>query len=1311
MAKIIGWILGIIVLLILIVVVGGYLGVRSGAVQHFLIAKVDQRLEQATGAKAQIQSVSLHLSQLSVDAYGVVLHGTETDPSHPLLSIDLVSLRFRIVSLLHRRVDLSDITVEHPVARLVTYRSGQSNLPSPPPAKKQSQPVNVFNLGIQHVLLENGEVYYNGEKMSISGELRDLRTAVNYVPPNSQYDGTLSYREGELQVGNKRPLPHELNAKFSVDPSRFSLDSAVLKIGNSSARLQATVNDFSSPRVDGSYEISIQTRDFQPLAPPGSALPVGDIGLTGKLQYESSPRQAFLRGVKVDGRLESRELALDTAQARAQIRSLHASYRLADGDLVVDGLGADALGGHLSAQARIQHLDTNPTSRVQAALQSISLQAIREAARSAQLKNMPIAGRVNGNIEAAWTGSLQTMQARTEFSLKGTLERSASSRAALLPLEGSARVAYDAPSQRITVSQAFLRTPQSRVEVQGSLDRRSSLQVQAETGDLGELSRVAANLGKKPGSAKALNLSGSARLQAQVRGAISAPRITGQFSAQNLQVERGQWRSLQFAFQASPSAISVQRGSLTAMRQGQASFDLNIGLRKWKYLASDPIAVQLSLRQMSIAELEDLGRVDYPVSGNLSADVSLRGSQLQPLGNGSVSLTRAKIYGQTVQNLTLQFQGSQDGVHSTLQVKTPAGNAGANLVLYPKSKGYEVQLNAPNINLQQLDVLQRRNLGIAGALTVSASGKGTMDNPQLTATAEVPQLQARQAVLQQVRAQVKLADHRAEFGMSSQLLESSVQVRGSLDLRGDQHLEASLDTKGLPLPQLIGLFKPMPPEFQGQLELHASAKGPLKDTSRMEAHLTIPMLRAAYKQLEIGNVRPIQVDYANSVITVATTELRGTDSSLQFGGQIPLRGPGVPHLSVQGTVDTQLVGIFEPDLQSSGKVALDIRAVRAGSSPLGIQGQVRLENIAFASTSLPLGVQNLNGVLDIDENQVRITQLSAQSGGGQFTAGGAVIYRPAIRFNTTLNARRIRLRYPEGLRAILDSNLALVGTPQESSLNGRVLIDSLGFTPEFDLASFAGQFAGSGASGAPPAPRGFTQNLKLNVALQSASQLNLINPEISLQGQVNLRVVGTAADPVIVGRTDFTGGDLFFQNRRYQLQHAIIDFMNPNQTQPVVNAVITTTVSQYNLTLTFLGPVDRLRTSYSSDPPLSPVDIINLIARGTTTEQAGPTNVSANAILAQGMAGQISGRLQKLAGFSSLQIDPTVGGNGTDPTARIAVQKRVTKDFIFTYSTDVRDPESQFVQGEYQITKHWSVTVDRDQNGGVAVSGQFHTEY
>jgi hypothetical protein len=85
--------------------------------------------------------------------------------------------------------------------------------------------------------------------------------------------------------------------------------------------------------------------------------------------------------------------------------------------------------------------------------------------------------------------------------------------------------------------------------------------------------------------------------------------------------------------------------------------------------------------------------------------------------------------------------------------------------------------------------------------------------------------------------------------------------------------------------------------------------------------------------------------------------------------------------------------------------------------------------------------------------------------------------------------------------------------------------------------------------------------------------------------------------------------------------------------------------------------------------------------------------------------------VQKLAGISSLQIDPVVGGNNQNPSARLAVQQRVTKNFLFTFSTDVSQPGNEIVEGDYQINKRWSVSVARDQLGGVAVDGRFHTKF
>jgi len=262
---------------------------------------------------------------------------------------------------------------------------------------------------------------------------------------------------------------------------------------------------------------------------------------------------------------------------------------------------------------------------------------------------------------------------------------------------------------------------------------------------------------------------------------------------------------------------------------------------------------------------------------------------------------------------------------------------------------------------------------------------------------------------------------------------------------------------------------------------------------------------------------------------------------------------------------------------------------------------MRVNDVSLATSQASLGVEKWNGTLDIGSDRIQISDLKGQMGAGQVSIGGSVAYRPSLQFNIVVQGQSIRLRYPEGLRTSLDTNLAFSGTTKASTLNGRVLIDSLSFAPEFDLAKFADQFSTGTTT---PSQPGFADTVKLAVSVQSKEGLSAISSQVSIGGRVNLQVGGTAASPVLMGRTSLTSGELFYRNVRYELQRGVITFDDPNQTHPVMNVSVTTTVEQYNLTLTMRGPLDRLTVSYASDPPLASADIINLIARGKTTQES-----------------------------------------------------------------------------------------------------------
>jgi translocation and assembly module TamB len=415
---------------------------------------------------------------------------------------------------------------------------------------------------------------------------------------------------------------------------------------------------------------------------------------------------------------------------------------------------------------------------------------------------------------------------------------------------------------------------------------------------------------------------------------------------------------------------------------------------------------------------------------------------------------------------------------------------------------------------------------------------------------------------------------------------------------------------------------------------------------------------------------------------------------------------------MNGTVNLKVAEIFRPDLTSSGLLRLDVRAVGTPKSPV-LSGEIRLENASVFPAGAPMGIQNANGVIAVSDKRLDIKSFQAELGGGTLTAQGGMQYRPRLHFDLGAKASNVSFLYSGGVRTGFDAELGLTGTTDAALLRGQVTINQLSFTPDFDLASLA---TGAGVE-APPAPeQGFTSKLKLSIGVQNSSQMNLVSRTLSIRANANLRVTGTAANPVIVGRTNLNGGDLIFMGNRYILQGGTIDFVNPTRTEPVVNVSVGTTIDQYNINMRFQGPVDKLRTAYTSVPALPSVDIINLLAFGKTTEAAqnapaAPGTLGAESLLASGVASQLSGKIEKIAGISQLSIDPVLGGSQRNPGAHIAVKQRVTSNLFVTFATDLTSAQNQEVLVQYQINRRWSVNANRDQNGGFGFGARVHKNW
>src|SRR5262249_37341768 len=151
---------------------------------------------------------------------------------------------------------------EHPVIYLQVDSQGNSNFPQPSKSGgSTSSQASLFELGVRHAAIMNGEITYNDRKIPLQADLHNLHTNVSFEYLARRYKGTIAYDSGSLKYAKYQPLTHSLEASFTATPTEFNLDSAMMRLASSSARLTASLTNYSAPIVNGSYDILIHAQD------------------------------------------------------------------------------------------------------------------------------------------------------------------------------------------------------------------------------------------------------------------------------------------------------------------------------------------------------------------------------------------------------------------------------------------------------------------------------------------------------------------------------------------------------------------------------------------------------------------------------------------------------------------------------------------------------------------------------------------------------------------------------------------------------------------------------------------------------------------------------------------------------------------------------------------------------------------------------------------------------------------------------------------------------------------------------------------
>jgi translocation and assembly module TamB len=1296
---------------------------HSAAFQRYALQKIEQSVAESTGARLRVQGLSVKWIPLAIELTGITaraensaVNASDAD-AKPLLSINRLQASLELWELLHHQVRIRNVVIEGPTIYVHTGEDGRNNLPTPPPQKQPSEPSG-FSVEVALLMIRDGILQYDDRQTPLSAELQGFHTQVSFNRWTKSYAGSLGYAAGRLQTASIQPFDHKGEVRFTADMQHCTIEKLELVTMNSSVAARGVVTDYENLIFEGQYNATVVGDDLRRIL-RNAALPSGEIALQGKVGYHTAAGPTWADRTVVEGRLDSEGLLVSTSAAgnragaanrpRAAIRAVHGTYRLEHGQLRIDNLRAEALGGKLVSESDLIDLARN-SGRIRVSVKGASIQQATRLLAVQSPQASQISALANLDVEASWRDSPSKVIAKVQT----TFRQDPSAPPNAIPIEGNVALEYDAASSRASFQPSVLRTGSMQLSANGVVGRNSALHVRFATSDLHQLGDLAASFlpADTARQIAAYDLHGAGELAGNVTGEVSDPHFDGQLSFNDLEMCLTTWRTIKAHVVVDSRSVAVSDGSMVNAARGRLTFSGKTRLVYWTPDPNAPLTLQARLDQVSTVDLQRLASVNYPVEGSLNGDLSVSGTQLHPEARGHLDLVRGVVYGEPLDSFSVKATADKQVVRLDAAARASAGGLTTHLEYEPSAKRYKMTAGTKQLTLEKIGVLKRQMDDLRGQLTADVSGSGTLDDPQFSGRIQVPELHLRGEYLKQVDANLDLRNKHTEFQVRSAVEDTTIDAKGTVELTPGYLANITLDSGKIPLGPLLARFLP-PASSQGasgEMELHAKVQGPLQRPAQLQGQAEIPTLKLQTRDIGIANSGPVRINCRAGVVEIASAEFKGNGTDLKISGFVPVLGPGNLNVNASGDVDLTLLQPFTDGGHSFGKVSIQLRAQGTTDKP-AINGDVKIVDAVYTSDSLPVGIESLNGELTVTGNRINVSKLSAKAGGGTIAISGTAVYGSATQFNLALRADSVRIRQ-NGVRTVLGADLNWNGSTDGSSIDGRVTVDKLAFNEGSDLSEILSQF---GDDTTVTEPSLFARNVKLNVAVQSSQNLNLASSQLSIAGSADLNVRGSLAAPIILGRISLTGGEIFFLGKRFQIDTGNIAFSNPARTDPNANLHVKTVVEQYNITANIVGPIDRLQTTYTSDPALPTADIINLLAFGQTTAEAAskgatPASVGAESAVASAAGGQVASQVQKLTGISQLTLNP-LAGTASNPGSQVSIQQHVTGNILLTLSTDVTNAQNQSIQIQYQVKRNVAVSALRDENGGYGFDVRYHKDF
>ncbi len=1248
-------------------------------------AWIETGLARGFQREASVSAVRFRFFPPEAEIEGVRVAGARPG-APPFLEVERVIVAPSLVPRFDGRVVLARVELQRPVVRINAWTEGGDDIP-----RAAARPGAGIELRVRRLQILDGALVLNHRRVPLVADLPDFNGRLG-SRRGGTLSGRLSFAPGRLRLGDLPELPVGTDVELDLDGAEIEVKDAHLRAQNTDLAYRGRVRLRGDPAfeltMNGRVDLAVLDRH---VVHTGFEL-AGAASFQGRVVLDRSQ-------LRVSGDLQGGPGVCDGVPIphfRAQVEKDERGVR-------IRSLEAGLLDG--SGRFDIEVPAAGGPVRLKASLDAVDLEGALRAVFD--LGPLGVGASASGEIEVGWPrGKPRLVGGRIALTLAA---RNDSERA---PLQG--RFIWSAQDGVQQVQDADLRTPFLEARLHGRVDTelRADLALDAASGQLEAADRLLADLrrGFGAGDALAVGVAGSGRFQGRWRGRLAEPLFEGRFSGEALRYLDVDWGRGEWA--GSLEAGEIRSHSLV-LRKGEAELWLDGRSETGRLGGADGIEAQVRLHVWPASDLARALEWDITLEGPLSGQIELDGRRSAPFGSARLTAEAGRYYGVAFEALELRsvLQGR------LTRVEFGRARVGGGVVRFRGSLShdgaYDGLAEAEDVSLDELTPILAGDARLGGRVSGEMRLQGPLQRPRLEGRLASTRLFIGEEGLGALEL-VARGEGDGRIGFEARLKSPRLDLSGTgqVGIAAPHVAELKLEARDTSLDPYLRALAPALPAAAGILvSAEGHLAGPLARPAELQGEVLVSQVELPLPDYPVKNAEPLLIRIDGGRAHLSELRLVGEGTSLSLRGALGMVAEQPLGIEIDGDADLQALSAVTRRVRGRGAARLTVSVSGTRAAPR-LQGRLAVERAGLRVRGFPQGLDDVRGALVFDQETAVFEGVTGRFGGGEVELQGRVAYAAGrlSSFEIRSGGRGLSLRYPEGLRASFDADVRFYGDAQTQWLEGAIEVRQARWTRRYDLASELLAAAAPRDAALP-----LRSGVRFDLRLRAPGTLSVDNNLASLEAGAELRLVGSYEQPVLLGRAEIERGRVYFQGTTYVIRRGSVDFANPQAIDPVFNIEAEARVRSYRVSLNMSGTLERVYPTLTSDPPLSAVQILNLLAGAdeTAVSTLQASQIDTSRLAATGAATLAAGRLaeevglergaERLLGLSRFSIDPSIVRAGiSDPSARLTVGKRV-RDVSVLYSVDLRGTDERLLSIEYTLSDRLSILLTQAVPGGVGL--------